>query len=218
MGVRQSPLDLARDDARKLDSLVRREVRETRIALGLSQQEVGRRAGMSHAAVSRFETAANASPSLDDVCRLYRAVGLAASLASAPTGVRVRDAPSLRILARFAGLVAPPLVLQREVPLPGQGQLRAWDAAIVADRARAFVEVVSRLGDIQALSRYLAVKLRDDGRSSVLILVVGRTRANNAVLADHREALRAMLPLDGAAVARALRAGTLPAASGIIVL
>ena len=38
------------------------------------------------------------------------------------------------------------------------------------------------------------------------------------VLAAHREALRSQFPLDGAAIARALRAGQIPTASGIILV
>jgi transcriptional regulator with XRE-family HTH domain len=211
-------MDLAREDDRRITERIRGEVRASRIAMGLSQAEVGRRAGMSDAAVSRFESGACGSPSIDQVCRLFRAVGLAPHWSSSPTGERVRDGASLRILGRFAALVAPPLRMPREVLLPGAGELRAWDAAVLAGATRAFVEVVSRLGDMQALARYLAIKLRDDGRSGILLLVVGRTMANRSVLAVHRESLREAFPLDGAPIARALRAGRLPSASGIILL
>ena len=80
------------------------------------------------------------------------------------------------------------------------------------------MDAESRLGDIQALQRRLELKLRDDPRSPVLILVVARTRHNVEVLRLHREALRALLPLDGAAITRALRAGRLPPASGLLVI
>jgi transcriptional regulator with XRE-family HTH domain len=222
MGTRQRAIDLAREDARRMAERVRTEVRDTRVALGLSQEEVGRAAGMSASAVSRFEGGLIDSPRIGEICRLYRAVGLAPHFSSSPTGARVRDAASLRILARFEALLAPPLQLPREMLLPAKGELRAWDAAVVAGASahagRAFVEVVSRFGDAQAVARHLAVKLRDDGRSQVVILVIGRTRANRAVLAEHREALRIQFPLDGPAITRALRTGRLPPASGIILL
>ena len=51
-----------------------------------------------------------------------------------------------------------------------------------------------------------------------MILVVNQTAHNRRVLAEHREALRAQFPLDGAAIARALREGRIPPASGIILL
>ena len=80
------------------------------------------------------------------------------------------------------------------------------------------MDAETRIGDVQALARRLAATLRDDPRSRVLILVVARTAHNLRVLREHREALRDLLPLDGAAIARALRAGRIPTASGIIVL
>ena len=47
---------------------------------------------------------------------------------------------------------------------------------------------------------------------------VSDTAHNRAVLAEHREALRASFPLDTRAVMRALEAGRTPEASGIVVL
>lgn len=218
MGTHQRAIDLAAEDARRILEKTRTEVRDTRIALGLSQGDIARVAGLSRWKVGRFEAGNADYLPFADICAMLRTVGLAPHLTTAPTGVRVRDGASLRIIERFAGLLAPPLKLPREVLLPSPNDLRAWDAAVMLDRRRAFVEVVSKLGDIQALARYLAIKLRDDGRSQVLILVVGRTAHNRAVLAAHRESLRDAFPLDGAAIARALRAGRLPAASGIIML
>jgi hypothetical protein len=57
-----------------------------------------------------------------------------------------------------------------------------------------------------------------DGRVEVLILLVSDTAHNRAVLAEHREALRASFPLDTRAVMRAVEAGQTPEASGIVVL
>jgi transcriptional regulator with XRE-family HTH domain len=218
MGTRQSASDLGAEDARRTLEKVRTETRDTRLAVGLSQEDLARAAGISRWRLGRIERGNADNLTIGETCRLLRAVGLMAHLSTSPTGERVRDGASLRILARFAKLVVPPLLLPREVLLPGRDELRAWDANVLDGRDRAFVEVVSRLGDMQALARYLAIKMRDDGRSPVLILVVGRTAANHAVLKAHREALRQMLPLDGAAIARSLRAGRLPTASGIIVL
>ena len=50
-----------------------------------------------------------------------------------------------------------------------------------------------------------------------MILVLNRTAHNRRILADHREALRAQFPLDGAAVARELRRGRVPPQNGIIL-
>jgi hypothetical protein len=79
------------------------------------------------------------------------------------------------------------------------------------------VEAESRLRDIQALERRLGLKLRDGGLERV-VLVVSDTRSNRRVLDSHRDALRSLLPLDGRAILRALRAGLLPEASGILLV
>jgi hypothetical protein len=95
------------------------------------------------------------------------------------------------------------------VPIPIHGDRRAWDAIAV--------EAETRLRDIQALERRIALKQRDGG-VDVVILLVNDTAANRRVLAAHREALRARFPLDGRAILAALRAGRAPQDSGIVVL
>lgn len=80
-----------------------------------------------------------------------------------------------------------------------------------------FIEGESRMGDAQAVERRLRIKLRDDPRATVLILVLSRSRHHREVLAAHREVLRDLLPLDGPAIMRALRSGHRPPGSGIVL-
>ena len=86
---------------------------------------------------------------------------------------------------------------------------RAWDAVIRLGGRRAGCEAETRLADVQALERRLALKLRDGG-VDVLILVVADTAHNRAVLRAHREALRPLLPLDGRHILAAFAEGRLP--------
>jgi hypothetical protein len=81
-----------------------------------------------------------------------------------------------------------------------------------------FDEGESHLRDIQAMARRLELKLRDDPRGRIVILVVARTVHNLGVLDAHREALRGQFPLDGPAIAKAVRRGAAPSASGIILV
>ena len=155
---------------------------------------------------------------LEQLCRAGRAVGLKASLTFYPADIGPRDRPQLAVIDRFERLLSPPLNLRREVPLPIPGDQRAWDARIDSNDGRASIEAESRLHDLQAQARRIALKQRDDPLAGVVILVVNRTAHNRRVLAEHRESLRAQFPLDGAAIARALRAGRLPAANGIILV
>lgn len=218
MASRQRPGDLGADDARRAARAVGTELRSARLGLGLSQAAVARAAGMSDSQLGRLEHGQIRRPTLDQLCRAGRALGLSATLRYFPSGSPVRDAGQLALLARFERLLAPPLVMRREVALPIRGDLRAWDGMVSGDRRLGFVEGESYLGDTQALARRVELKLRDDPRGDVVILVVARTAHNRRVLAEHREALRAQFPLDGAVVIRALRAGRVPPASGIVLV
>ncbi len=185
---------------------------------GISVRAAATRAGLSPSQWSRLERVKLERPTLDLICRAARSVGLAPSLGLHPTGEPIRDAAQLALLARFEALLAPPLRMRREVPLPMAGDLRAWDGRISAARRTASIEAESRIHDAQALARRIALKVRDDPNAGVVILVVNQTAHNRLVLAEHREALRAEFPLDGAAITRTIRAGHVPAASGIVVL
>jgi transcriptional regulator with XRE-family HTH domain len=218
MATRERPGDLGAEDARTIYQKTAREIRQARIAGGWSQEVVARAAGMSRTQLYRLEKGKLEEPGIEAICRASRAVGLSVSVTQHPTGERLRDTPQLRLADDFAVIPASPIIQRREVPLPIEGDLRAWDMLISEGRRIAFVECETRLGDLQALARRLALKLRDDPRGDVLILVVRSTAHNRRVLAQHREALRAEFPLDGAAIARALRAGRIPTASGIILI
>ena len=194
------------------------EVKVQRLTLGISQGLAASRAGMSESAYARFERGDLGRPTLDRICRAARAVGLVPSLSFYPTGEPIRDAAQLALLARFEALLGPPLRMRREVPLPIQGDLRAWDGRLTDGTRTASIEGESKLYDAQALARRIALKSRDDPGAGVVILVVNQTAHNRRVLAAHREVLREQFPLDGGAIARALRGGAIPSASGIILL
>jgi len=98
-----------------------------------------------------------------------------------------------------------------------QGDLRAWDAVIDGAEGPIAVEAETRLSDLQALDRKIALKRRDS-RIDIAILLVNDTAANRRILKTHRETLRAGFPLDGREILAALRAGNRPTASGVVVL
>ena len=165
-----------------------------------------------------MERDALGDPTFTTVCRVARSLGLAPSVRFFPAGVPVRDAAQLALLARFSRVLGSPLSLAREVALPGDRDARAWDAMITGASEPGFVEAESHLRDVQAFERRVALKLRDDPRARVVVLVLTRSAHHRALLAAHRESLRAMFPLDGPAVLRALRAGRIPPLSGIVLV
>lgn len=218
MSTRERPGDRGADDARAALAVAARELRLARKAAGLSIRAAARRAGMSPTRLGDIERGAVRSPGLESLCRAARAVGLGPSFRLYPTGEPVVDGGQLATLGRLAGVLGRPLAMRREVALPIAGDRRAWDARVTDGQTSASIDVEARLSDLQAVARRMALKARDDPAAGIVILVLNRTRTNRRVLAEHREALRAQFPLDGASILRAFRAGRIPAASGILLI
>ena len=218
MPARQRPGDLGAEDARRIGSSIASELRVARLAAGLSQAVAARGAGMSASQWGRVERGVLEQASTEQLCRAARALGLVVSVRLYPDGAPVRDAGHLALIERFEARLRPPLRLRREVALPIPGDRRAWDGVVDGDARPFFAEFETHLHDIQATDRRIELKLRDDPRGAVVVLVVTRSHHNRRVLAEHREALRSRLPLDGGAVLRAIGDGRCPAASGIVML
>ena len=188
-----------------------------RIGAGLSQTAAGASAGMSHAQWSRIERGVLPCLTIDQASRAALSVGLRLFVRLYPDGDPTRDAAQLGLLERFRRKLPAAARWDTEVPLPIPGDRRAWDALIRLGGRRAGCEAETRVEDVQALERRLALKVRD-GSVDVLILLVSDTAANRRAIHVHREALRALLPLDGREILASLRAGRLPERSGLVVL
>jgi transcriptional regulator with XRE-family HTH domain len=203
--------------ARKLTTTLGDEIRVARTSAGLAQRDAAAAAGMSHAQLGRIERGALPRLTFDQACRAGMAVGLRYAGRMYADGDPVRDAGQLRLLERFVALLPTLARVDREVPLPIPGDRRAWDALVALGGRRAGCEAETRLGDIQALERKLALKLRD-GAVDLVLLVVSDTAHNREMLGLHRDALRSLLPLDNIQVRRALRDDRLPAGSGLVLV
>ena len=218
MATRERPGDRGAADALRNSQELGREIRLARQRIGLSLHDASRRAGMSISQLARIERGSIRMLTLDQLARAARAVGFRASVRLYPEGPPVHDRASLAVLGRFERVLASPLRLAREVGLPIAGDQRAWDGRIRDPDRSASIECESRLEDIQAVARRIALKQRDDPDAGVVILLVNRTDRNRRILAEHREALRTQFPLDGATILTDLRAGRVPKASGILLL
>ncbi len=217
MPTRRNPADEGRHLAARIQRQVGEDLRAARLAAGLSQHAAGAAAGMSHAQLGRIERGSNRDLTFGQAARAGTAVGLRLGARLYPDGDPVRDRAQLALLERFRARLPPGAIWTTEVPLPIPGDRRAWDACVVLRDRRAGCEAETRLADVQALERRLALKLRD-GAVDLLILIVSDTAANRRVLALHREDLRSLLPLDGRDLLRSLGAGRLPEASGLLVI
>ena len=193
------------------------EIREARLASGLSQGKAGAAVDMSDSQFGRIERAEIPGLTMEQAARAAAAVGLRLAARAYPDGDAVRDAGQLRLLDRFRARLPPGARWQVEVPLPIAGDRRAWDAVVTVSAARIGVEAETRLRDLQAVTRRLELKRRDGG-VDLVVLLIADTVSNRRVLAEHRPALRSALPLDGHTVLRAIGAGRSPGASGIVVL
>lgn len=195
MATRERTIDYARRRVRHLLIDLGREVRDARIRAGLSQPVVGRAVGMSAAQISRIERACLALLALEDLAGIAAVLGFDLSIRMFPVGDPIRDAAQQALLERLRIRLHPSLAWRAEVPLPIIGDRRAWDAVIRGPGFAVGVEAETRLHDMQALARRLALKRRDGGTDAVILLVAD-TRHNREALAASRESMRVDLPGD----------------------
>jgi transcriptional regulator with XRE-family HTH domain len=217
MPTRRNPADEGRLLAARIQRQIGDDLRAARLAAGLSQDAAGTAAGISHAQFGRIERGSNRDLTFDQVARAGIAVGLRLGARLYPDGDPVRDRAQLALLDRFRARLPPAAIWTTEVPLPIPGDRRAWDACIALGDRRAGCEAETRLTDVQAVERRLALKMRDGGMD-LLLLVVSDTATNRRMLGLHRESLRTLLPLDGRDVLASLRTGRLPERSGLVVI
>ncbi len=217
MGTRERTIDRAIANASKIRVAVGRELREARLTAGLSQREAGSAVLMSHSQVSRIERGALANVTVDQLSRLAAPVGLALSVRAFPASDPIRDVAHVRLLERLRGELHPSLAWRTEVPLPIPGDLRAWDGVITGADWKVAVEAETRVADAQALQRRLARKIRDGRMTHVILLVADTTRNRDAATA-WGTGLAAMFPTSARVLLEALRNGTDPGGSGIVIL
>lgn len=192
------------------------ELRDARLAAGLSQAHVARVAGVSQSHVSRVELGQATGSSIVDLARHCAALALRLDARVFAVASPVRDAGQLRLLERLRSVIHTRFRWASEVLVGTHGDLRAWDVHL-AGPGTIGIDAETRLHDLQALQHRCEAKARDSGVDRVVLLVAG-TRHNRQVLRDHREALRSTFPADTAEIVRALRRGELPPRSGLLIL
>jgi hypothetical protein len=100
--------------------------------------------------------------------------------------------------------------------LPGDADLRAWDAETGATGWRVPIDAETVLDDVQAVDRRVHRKQRDDGADHVLI-VLADTKRNRRALAAAPAAFGGF-SRDARAVLKALRDGRDPGTSAVILV
>jgi transcriptional regulator with XRE-family HTH domain len=190
-------------------------VRQPRVAAGMSQRSLGRILRVSHSKIGRIERG-HGTVDLLFAARLCAALGAEFSLDIHPVGSPVRDRGHLALLARFRMQVSSSLRWRTEVPLPIPGDRRTLDGYVVGDDFDGIVEAETRLDDLQALERRVHLKQRDS-RARRAFVIASDTRHNRDVLASTPQ-FRERFPLSTRDMLRALRRGQDPGGDGIILL
>jgi transcriptional regulator with XRE-family HTH domain len=183
----------------------------------LTQKQVGASIGISHTQASRIERGLAVRVAYETLVLLGAVLGLDVPLRTYPSSEPIRDIAQLTLLARLRGLLGPGLRWRTEVPLSIPGDRRAWDAVIEAPDWRIPVDAESRLRDVQAFVRRMALKQRDD-QSEVVVLLVADTRHNRHVLRLAGPDLVAAFPATVRAALAALAKAERPSGSAIVLL
>jgi transcriptional regulator with XRE-family HTH domain len=221
VATREDPADRGRKLGRRLRLDLVSELRTARQDRGLSLEEVGRAVGRSGSEVGRIERL-EVPLDIEQAAALAAVLGYDLSIRTYPAGDAIRDRAHSELLARLRRQLHPDLLWSLEVPLPTPGDRRAWDAVIrtsnrVAPTWSLPVEAETRPRDVQALQRRLALKLRDAGMSSILLLLRG-SRHNRDLVRLHRADLSVAFPVTGARALDRLRAGLHPGGSALVML
>lgn len=176
---------------------------------------------MSYTQVGRIERAVHANVSAAQLARIGAVVGLDVRIRAFPGPAPLRDAAQLALLDRLRARLNPNLTFRTEVPLPLEGDQRAWDAVIngfVTPFAPALpAEAETRINDFQAQTRRIVLKLRDGGFDHVLLVVAG-TRTNRHAVRAAGTAVGEIFPIRAREALAALAAGEHPGGSALIFL
>jgi transcriptional regulator with XRE-family HTH domain len=215
MTTRVGPVRRAIRVAREDEARVRTDLIRARQGSGLSREIVGRACGFSRTIVERIELGSRLT-TVHEYAALGAAVGLDVRLRAYPTGDPIRDAGQQRLLERLRGRLLPSLRWATEVPLPIEGDLRAWDAVIQGHIWRIAVEAETVVDNIQSVERRIALKQRDSGIDHVIVLVADTPRNRRALAAA--PAAFATFSRDARQVLRALGSGADPGTNAIVIL
>jgi transcriptional regulator with XRE-family HTH domain len=223
MPTRERPVDRGTRIARVDLTRVGSELRQARVAAGLSLREIGSAIGQSPSQVSRIERGLVPTASVLQLARIAATVGFDSRVRIYPGPDPIRDIGQARVLERLRGRIDPAVPMRLEVPLSIPGDLRAWDASVdrlidqTGRRRDLRVEVETRFSDAQAQLRRIVIKMRDDNVDRVL-LVLADTPANRRAVAGASAVIAAMFPVPRRSALAALAVGRYPGGSSLVFI
>lgn len=217
MGSRERAIDVGAARSREILTRLVAEARTARLGAGLGQDDVAAALGISRSQYSRIERGLSPEVSIDRVARLFAVLGQELSVRTFPVGDPIRDVAHAALLERLRARCHRSWRWRTEVPFPIPGDLRAWDATAVRPTCRIGVEAETRLRDIQALDRRLALKERD-GEMDRLVLLVLDSRSNREIIRAHGVILAVRFPVRGSRALELLGAGVDPGGNALVLL
>lgn len=203
----------AADRASRVLGQVGRELREARLARGLSQKLVANVAGVSQGQLSEVERGTYPTAPLGTFVRVAAALGLDLSVRTFPGGEPIRDKAHVALLQRFRKAVGESWQWAAEVPLPIPGDRRAWDRTMRRPGTFIGVEGEMRPTDMQELQRRIALKKRD-GQVDRLILVLADTEWCRRLI--RLNDVETTFPVSGKVALRALAEGRDPGGDSVV--
>jgi transcriptional regulator with XRE-family HTH domain len=223
MSTRERPVDrgarLALADIRRVGA----ELRLARTSAGLSLEAVSKAVGISASHIARIERGLVETAGIWQMARIGSIVGLDVRVRAYPGSDPLRDAGQVRLLGRLRASIHQRLSMKLEVPLPGEGDARAWDAWIAdfvqapAGQGGLPVEGESRITDAQAQLRRIMLKVRDAGVEDVLV-VIADTPANRRAIFAARAIIADSFPISARRALAALAAGRYPGGSALVFI
>lgn len=211
----------ARERAGWLRSRIGTELRIARVTAGLTQEQVGRAAGVGQMVVSRAERGVG-HVRLDTVSRVAAATGHDLSVRLYPSAtVSLRDSGQLAAAQAISNAADNRWTVTLEAPV-APGDRRAADMLLTGPGGQIHVEIERALVDIQAQLRAAQIK-RDSlahrlGAPVRLVLVVGDTPRNRSAVRSASDLLARAMPARPCDIWTALRAGAPLESDGILFL
>jgi transcriptional regulator with XRE-family HTH domain len=196
-----------------------REIRIARMTVGLTQAQVGRRAGVSQIQVSRAERG-RVDISLEARCRLVAACGHELGWRLYPVAtVRLRDSGQLAIAQTIVAAAHSTWKARLEVPV-ASGDPRTADLVLTGPAEIIHIEIERALVDFQAQLRSAQLKREllaaRDPRPIRLVIAVPDSASSRARLAPFLQLVMQTMPVPSRTIWRAMRRGEPLTADGIL--
>jgi transcriptional regulator with XRE-family HTH domain len=193
------------------------QLRDARLAAGLSQRTLASALGVSQTVVWRLETPRVVDVGVVRLSEMAALLGLDVAITLHPAGDALRDRGHQALLKRLRAVLGSAWHATAEVPFPAAGDPRHWDLLLRLGSQRVGVEAETRIRDVQALVRRMRVRLYE-GDVDRMLLVLSDSAINRRLVGELREALGGDFATPPRTILRALRAGEPIPGSGLLLV